>query len=134
MESGWGTSRFAREGNALFGQRGTGGDYLVAEGNRSAHVRAFSSLADSVRSYMANLNGHPSYRGLRRARAEARRAGAELSAGPLLAHLGSYAEDDQYAARLAGIIESNGFTAFARAAAGARDRRLSRNAAEAQRS
>lgn len=71
-ESAWGTSRFAREGNNLFGQwcfsRGCG---LVPEDRNdgSRHeVRAFDTPLDSITSYMRNLNSHPQYRDLRELR------------------------------------------------------------------
>ena len=90
IESGWGTSRFAREEQALFGQRlYAGGSGMVpaglAPGSRF-RVQSFPHLAEAVRSYIHNLNTHSAYREFRRARASspagpaARRSGA--SGGP----------------------------------------------------
>ncbi len=71
-ESAWGTSRFAQEGNNLFGQwcfREGCGLVPEARGGSSRHeVRAFKSPLESVKSYMRNLNSHPRYRELRELR------------------------------------------------------------------
>ncbi len=68
-ESAWGTSRFAREGNNLFGQwcftEGCGLVPEAREGNSRHEVRAFGNPLESVESYMRNLNSHPRYRHLR---------------------------------------------------------------------
>lgn len=95
-ESGWGRSRFAQKGNALFGQRtwdkGLG---LVPqqrdEGGRY-EVRAFPSLLDSVRSYARNLNGHPAYDDFRARRAEMRTRDAALDPYGLTETLTAYSE------------------------------------------
>lgn len=85
VESGWGSSRFAREGNALFGQR-TFGDEPRAlkparrDAKKTHRVRAFDRLIDSVWAYARNLNAHPAYRELRRLRAAGKAAGAQLAA------------------------------------------------------
>ena len=68
IESGWGTSRFAQEGNALFGQwTWKNEDGIKPKGNLDANfsVKNFKSLLDSVNSYILNLNTHPAYEGLR---------------------------------------------------------------------
>ncbi|UXD87033.1 glucosaminidase domain-containing protein [Thalassolituus hydrocarboniclasticus] len=71
-ESAWGTSRFAQEGNNLFGQwcfREGCGLVPEARGGSSRHeVRTFESPLESVESYMRNLNSHPRYRELRELR------------------------------------------------------------------
>ena len=75
-ESGWGRSRFAVKGNALFGQRmwrdGLGMVPQRREQGRRHKVRAFPTLLDSVRSYARNLNGHPAYDDFRARRAAMR--------------------------------------------------------------
>ncbi|MDA8003891.1 MAG: glucosaminidase domain-containing protein [Alphaproteobacteria bacterium] len=112
VESGWGSSRFALEGNALFGQRGSSGRYLVAERAEGVRVQAFHSLADSVRAYFDNLNGHPSYEEFRSLRAALEAGGDELSAMVLLPTLENYAAAEGYAEKLGVVIESNGFSAL----------------------
>ncbi len=83
-ESAYGSSRFARQANNIFGEWSfTPGSGIVPT-NRPAgatyEVRAFASLSDSIRSYMDNLNTHPAYRLLRLKRAAMRRAGRSLDA------------------------------------------------------
>ncbi|MEQ9449122.1 MAG: glucosaminidase domain-containing protein, partial [Rhodospirillaceae bacterium] len=73
IESGWGTSRFARDGNAVFGQWVWNEDRGIVPSARregATHaVREFRSLADSVRAYARNLNTHRAYRAFRQQRA-----------------------------------------------------------------
>lgn len=111
-ESGYGTSRFSRQGNNLFGQwtyaTGTG---LVPK-NRSAkqrhEVQRFASLYDSVRSYMNNLNAHRAYRSLRTIRAKKRSQKQTLQGIDLAAGLRLYSSRrDAYVAEIRSIIRSN---------------------------
>jgi len=95
-ESGWGRSRFAVEGNNLFGQwcyrQGCG---LVPD-NRppgaSHEVAAFDSVRDAVTSYLRNLNTHDAYRPLRELRAGLRAAGQTPHAHGLVDGLILYSE------------------------------------------
>jgi Bax protein len=68
-ESGWGASRFAREGNAMFGQwaRATSKGLvpLKRDEGKSHKVQTFETLIDSVRAYALNLNSHRAYKGFR---------------------------------------------------------------------
>lgn len=95
-ESAWGTSRFAREGNNLFGQwcfrpgcgmvpadRPDGADYEVA---------AFKTIRESVDSYMRNLNTGRVYFELRRIREKCRAEGRSPEAAELAKGLTSYSE------------------------------------------
>src|SRR5438128_793574 len=87
-ESGWGTSRFAREGNALFGQWTWGGKGMTpAEQRTDTHgdyrVAAFESTALSAYSYALNLNTGNAYRDLRLRRAELRRQNLRVSGNSL---------------------------------------------------
>ncbi len=94
-ESGWGTSRFAVEGNSLFGQRcydtGCG---LVPAGrtNPTFSVKAFPSVEDSVRSYVHNINTHSQYSEFRRVRSAQRERGEPLGSIALAATLVHYSE------------------------------------------
>ena len=88
-ESAWGTSRFAQDANNFFGQWCfTEGCGLVptrrAEG-ATFEVRKFDTVADSVRSYMYNLNSNHHYSGLREMRLKLRQQGKPVT-GPILAH------------------------------------------------
>ena len=96
IESGWGMSRFAQQGNALYGQwtwakrRG-----LVPEARAegaSHSVRAFGQLADSVAAYMRNLNTHPAYADFRRMREAMRRNGEPPKSEELAWTLHSYSQ------------------------------------------
>jgi len=95
-ESGWGTSRFSREGNAIFGEW----TFASAEGlvpkkrdsGKKHRVRAFKSLLHSVRAYSRNLNTHRAYRGFRKMRQQMRRKGAALRGRKLIETLTSYSE------------------------------------------
>lgn len=72
-ESAWGTSRFARQGNALFGQWVWNEfEGIVPEQQRGSQeyaVRAFETPLDSVISYARNLNTHWAYTKFREERA-----------------------------------------------------------------
>ncbi len=80
-ESGWGTSRFAQKGKALFGQRTfhqTSGLVPAARPEGKRHkVKSFGRLLDGVHSYARNLNIHPAYRQFRKVRAALRERDGE---------------------------------------------------------
>ncbi len=119
-ESGWGTSRFVREGNAIFGQRtfvaGTG---LVPEdrdADKSHEVRSFDRLLGSVASYMANLNTHFAYDKFRDMRADQQRLSGVMDSMALVGALDRYSErGEDYIAAIRSIIKSNGLRAYDRA-------------------
>ena len=111
-ESGWGTSRFALQGNNYFGQwcfsRGCG----IVPGSRPEgeiyEVRKFDDVAASVRSYMHNLNTHFQYEGMRELR-ESRRHSGQPVTGPVLAQeLDGYSiRGIDYVQELVSMIASN---------------------------
>lgn len=114
-ESGWGTSRFAREGNAIFGQwtfsSSTGLTPLKRDQDKKHQVRAFGSLIDSVRAYTLNLNSHRAYKGFRSTRQAIRRAGGPLDSRVLAGKLIKYSERGQaYVKALRGLIDYNGLS------------------------
>lgn len=106
QESGWGTSRFARLGNALFGQHapaGSGG--IAAKGDITVALKAFETIQRSVLGYMRNLNSHRAYRQFRAARAEMRNSGRPIDAMALAASLGRYSEEGtMYVERLRTVM------------------------------
>lgn len=116
-ESGWGRSRFARHGNALYGQRvwSKGAGFVPderAEGEKF-EVRAFDTLLDSVRSYVVNLNRHHAYDDFRAARARMRAEETELDGEALAATLVNYSERrEAYVETLTGLIRSNRLDQF----------------------
>ena len=122
VESGWGTSRFARQGNALFGQWAwteSAGMRPSAASNDRAVVRSFGSLLDSVRAYMHNLNTHQNYKRFRDARYRLKPQTEAVKARHLAAYLDSYAEIGQaYVEKLLVIISSNNFDHYAEAKLG----------------
>jgi Bax protein len=115
-ETGWGTSRFAQEGNALFGQWTWSGEGIrpSAADNDSTHkVRKFNVLQASVRAYLRNLNTHSSYKNFRSARAELRDEEQKLDSMILSEHLDKYAETGkEYVRVLQQIIKQNNLTDF----------------------
>ncbi|MGD8679446.1 MAG: glucosaminidase domain-containing protein [Lysobacterales bacterium] len=113
-ESGWGTSRFAVQGNSLFGQWTFGGDGIAPEQKRkhlgNYGIAAFEWPFDSVRGYFINLMSHPAYEDLRKVRAELRAAGKPISSLALADGLLRYSERGQeYVDDLKGIIRVNDF-------------------------
>jgi len=115
-ETGWGTSRFALEGNALFGQWTWTGEGIKPAGadNNSTHkVMKFKILQASIKAYHRNLNTHSSYREFRRVRAELRQDEKELDSMLLSEHLDKYAETGkEYVRILQTIIRQNKLTDF----------------------
>jgi Bax protein len=115
-ETGWGTSRFAQEGNALFGQWTWSGEGIKptdADNNTTHKVMKFKVLQASVRAYQRNLNTHSSYKSFRGARAELRDEGKELDSMILSEHLDKYAETGkEYVRVLQQIIKQNKLSDF----------------------
>lgn len=115
-ETGWGTSRFALKGNALFGQWTWSGEGLKpknADEGKDHKVMKFHSLQLSVRAYLRNLNTHTTYKNLRKARTELRNQNKPLDSLILSKHLDKYAETgNQYIEVLQKIIEQNNLKDF----------------------
>ena len=115
-ETGWGTSRFAQEGNALFGQWTWSGDGIKpskADDNTTHKVMKFNVLQASVKAYQRNLNTHSSYKDFRVARAELRDEGKKLDSTILSEYLDKYAETGkEYVRVLQQIIKQNNLTDF----------------------
>ena len=115
-ETGWGTSRFAQEGNALFGQWTWSGEGLKpkeADKNEGHKVMKFNVLQASVRAYQRNLNTHSSYKGFREERAKLRDEGKPLDSLILSKYLDQYAETGtEYVDVLQKIIKQNNLKDF----------------------
>ncbi len=115
-ETGWGSSRFAQEGNALFGQwtwSGEGIKPLDIEKDEKHKVAKFKILKASVRAYQRNLNTHPSYREFRIERAIQRDNNEKLNSLILVNFLEKYAETGkEYTEVLKKIITQNSLTDF----------------------
>ena len=115
-ETGWGTSRFALEGNALFGQWTWSGEGLKpkdSEKNEGHKVMKFNVLQASVRAYQRNLNTHSSYSDFRKIRAKLRDMGKPLDSLILAEGLNKYAETgEKYVDVLRKIIKQNNLKDF----------------------
>ena len=115
-ETGWGTSRFAQQGNALFGQWTWSGEGLKpkdAEKSEGHKVMRFNVLQASVRAYQRNINTHSSYEDFRLARAKLRDLGEPLDSMILSEYLDKYAETgNEYVKVLQKIIKQNNLKDF----------------------
>jgi Bax protein len=119
-ESAWGTSRFARLGNNLFGEwtykPGTG---IVPAGRPPGEiyeVRKFSSIYESIRSYMNNLNRNGAYRDLREVRAMLRKSGQPITGIALANGLTKYSQrGEEYISEIQSMIRQNKLSRTGRA-------------------
>jgi uncharacterized FlgJ-related protein len=115
-ESGWGTSRFALEGNAIFGQwtwSGNGIAPLDRESNKNHKILKFPILRASVKAYQNNLNTHKSYVNFRNKRSEMRKKNRDISGLELTYTLKNYAQTgSEYIKILNQIIRQNRLTDF----------------------
>jgi Bax protein len=105
-ESGWGTSRFVREANNLFGH--VGADITPTGDQDGPRMASFASLHEAVRAYVHNLNTHSAYEILRRYRATARARGAFPDGHTLAGALTSYSErGSAYVDTIRALIRAN---------------------------
>ena len=118
IESGWGSSRFAQEGNALFGQwTWKNNDGIKPKGNLDANfsVKNFKSLLDSVNSYILNLNTHSAYEGLRNFRSSQYKLNKNATGIDMSNFLDKYAEIGfQYVTKVKDMIKRNQLSKFAK--------------------
>ena len=115
-ESGWGTSRFALEGNAIFGQwtwSGKGIAPLDRASNKNHKILRFPILRASVKAYKNNLNTHKSYAKFREKRLNLREKNKKISGLELTETLNNYAQTgSEYTKILNQIIKQNRLTDF----------------------
>ena len=115
-ESGWGTSRFAKEFNALFGEYTY--DYsrgvvpLFRDEGEKYLVKSFDSIDKSVQSYFNNLNSHYAYADFREVRKIMRKQNNFTNIKLLVNELDSYALDKNYIRTINSIIEVNNLNQF----------------------
>ena len=118
-ESGWGTSRFALEGNALFGQwtwSKKGISPKNQDSNSSHKVLQFQILKASVRAYKNNLNTHNAYKEFREARAKLRQESKQITGLDLSRYIKNYAAiGEKYVVIIEDIIKRNSLTDFDKA-------------------
>ena len=115
-ESGWGTSRFALEGNALFGQwtwSKKGISPKNKDPDQSHKILQFQILKASVTAYKNNLNTHNAYKEFREVRAQLRQEGKQIIGLDLTKYIKNYAAIGvKYVAIIEDIIEKNSLTDF----------------------
>ena len=115
-ESGWGTSRFALEGNALFGQwtwSKKGISPKNKDPNQSHKILQFQILKASVTAYKNNLNTHNAYKEFREVRAKLRQENKKIIGLDLTQYIKNYAAiGEKYVAIIEDIIEKNSLTDF----------------------
>lgn len=116
QESGWGTSRFAQQGNALYGQWtwGSGCGMVPArrDEGKTHRMKCFPSIIEAVDSYMLNLNTHRAYAALRQER-RAFRDDQVINVIPLVETLTSYSEEGPgYVGKIKNIIRVNRLSDF----------------------
>ena len=117
IESGWGSSRYMNEGNAIFGQYTYDGKKGIKPKKRADgkkfFVKKFPTLSESVRSYLKNINTHLAYEDFRQERRKLRMNGDSLSGNVLANFLKNYSERNQaYVNDLKLLIETNNFMKF----------------------
>ena len=110
-ESGWGTSRFALEGNAIYGQWTWNGDGIEPLGktkDQKHKILKFPLLRASVKAYITNLNTHRGYKSFRVKRAALRKQNKKLAGLELIHELENYAQTGkEYTKILEKIIKQN---------------------------
>ena len=115
-ESGWGTSRFALEGNAIYGQwtwSGQGIAPLDRDNNKNHKILKFPILRASVKAYKNNLNTHKGYKAFRDKRAKLREKNKNIKGLELTETLKNYAQTgSEYTKILNQIITQNRLTDF----------------------
>ena len=117
IESGWGTSRYSREGNAVFGQytfdESKGLKPKDRNDNDEFFIKKFPNLSESVRSYLKNINTHLAYSDFREERKKLRMSGENLSGYKLVNFLKDYSERrESYIKDVKEIISSNNFQKY----------------------
>lgn len=120
-ESGWGTSRFAQKGNALYGQLTfkAEDEGIVPRNRRQGETHRFRSFDDpkgSVESYIHNLNTHRAYTQFRQMRASLRAQDKPVDSMMLVNALGAYSErGEDYVRTIRSLIRVNSLSDFDRA-------------------
>jgi|GEM_PF-1491953 len=115
IESAWGSSRFARQGHAFFGEHTSDPDAPGIKPKRAEgfKIKSFATPQLSVRSYLKTLNTHPAYKAFRLRRATLRALGERLSGADLAHHLMAYSElGSTYISMITTTITTNSLREF----------------------
>lgn len=116
LESGWGSSIYAKKLNNYYGHyvfnKNLGVKGMDVSG-KSEQIRIFEDIGGSVRAYMLNLNTHLAYKEFRAAREKARKSGEFLSGLKAIEYLDRYSiQQGTYISRIKSVIKSNDLTIF----------------------
>ncbi len=116
QESGWGSSRFAQQGNALYGEWtwGSGCGMIPAQRDegKTHRMKCFKNIIEAVDSYVLNLNTHKAYTELRLQRRQFR-DDQIMDANPLVETLTNYSEEgEEYVEKIKRIIRVNKLSDF----------------------
>ena len=117
IESGWGGSRFAQQGNNLFGHwcfsKGCGFVPASRDGNKSHEVAKFQTVNEAVRKYMRNLNAFHPYTPMRDIRVEKRNDDEPITGPALVDGLIDYSEmKEEYTQKVIQMIRQNKLTRY----------------------
>jgi len=116
IESGWGSSRFAKEGNALFGEwtwKNNSGIKPRDNLNAKFSVKSFVNISESDNSNILNINSHPAYKRMRSYRLLRTKTGKSVSGTETANYLDKYAEIGfEYVIKVTSMIKSNKFDKF----------------------
>jgi Bax protein len=118
VESGWGTSFAARNGNALFGQIQAAGRHNVEVSWKpgTGMPQPFTNVGEAADAYVVNLNCHPAYAAFRSARAAMRQRGETLDGYRLVGELVRYSElGQQYVGFVRQVMREDKLTDFDKA-------------------
>ncbi|GHB29870.1 hypothetical protein GCM10009038_30750 [Salinicola rhizosphaerae] len=107
-ESGWGTSRIARESNNLFGMRCFSSGCGIGQQGTSRRFQTFDSVRDGVAAYLHNLNTHRAYAQLRHQRSALAMRGKTITAETLIDTLHNYSTSPGYQRQLLSLLQTNG--------------------------
>lgn len=116
IESAWGSSRFARKGNNLFGEWTWGKKGMVPsdrDEDATHRLRIFNTLDASIARYMLNLNRHRSYKKFRLLRAEKRSMKERFTGLQAATTMANYSQTrEKYNKLIIQVIEANGFMGY----------------------
>lgn len=120
IESAWGTSRFARQGNNLFGQwcfvKGCGMVPTSRSAGKAHELATFSTVDESVEAYLRNLNTYKSYEQLRQRRKQLREHGKAITGLEIAKLLGNYSQEGHvYVSKVSAFISHNKLQRYTRA-------------------
>jgi len=116
IESAWGSSRFAKEGNNLFGEWTWGKIGIIPSGrdeNATHKLRIFNNLDDSIKGYMLNLNRHKAYKDFRQLRSHNRKLKKQFTGIEAATTMTNYSQiGEKYNKIIKSVIKKNGFHGY----------------------